>query len=293
MISYKTHVENQGWGDYVSDGKLSGTTGQSLRVEALQIKIDAPGYDLGVKYQTHVQDIGWMDEVSDDEVAGTTGQSKRLEAVKINLTGKDADKFSVWYSNHVQGVGNMNWSRDGEPNGTEGYDLRSEGIRILVLPKAVDLRADQSDGFKHYVIPVAVPVVEEITPTTVMASEHFAMNEYACDCVPEKENFGWCNGFPVEMDAGLLAMIEQLRVLIGIPIYISSGVRCEECNSYWGGVPDSQHKDGTAADLIVEGMTVDELADAARSVGLGIIKYPYSGFVHVQSVDTDRYTVGE
>lgn len=63
---------------------MSGTTGQSRRVEAIQIEID-PTLNKKITYQAHVQNIGWMQWVNNNEVAGTTGQSRRLEAFIINI----------------------------------------------------------------------------------------------------------------------------------------------------------------------------------------------------------------
>ena len=37
--SYQTHIQNVGWQDWVVDGATAGTTGQSLRVEAVQISL--------------------------------------------------------------------------------------------------------------------------------------------------------------------------------------------------------------------------------------------------------------
>lgn len=38
-IRYRAHVQKLGWQDWVYDGKVAGTTGRSLRMEALQIEI--------------------------------------------------------------------------------------------------------------------------------------------------------------------------------------------------------------------------------------------------------------
>ncbi|MBR3131767.1 peptidoglycan-binding protein LysM, partial [Candidatus Saccharibacteria bacterium] len=40
-IYYRAHVQNIGWQDWVKNGELAGTSGQSLRLEALEIKISA------------------------------------------------------------------------------------------------------------------------------------------------------------------------------------------------------------------------------------------------------------
>jgi len=41
-VFYKVHVQNIGWMDWVKNGEVAGTTGQSLRMEAIQIKVENP-----------------------------------------------------------------------------------------------------------------------------------------------------------------------------------------------------------------------------------------------------------
>ena len=84
-MDYRTHVEDIGWQGYVSNGELSGTTGQSKRIEGININLssDMKG---SIEYQTHVQDIGWQDWVKNGKMAGTTGMAKRLEAIRIKFS---------------------------------------------------------------------------------------------------------------------------------------------------------------------------------------------------------------
>lgn len=134
-INYRTHVQNVGWQNYVEDGDISGTTGQSLRLEAIEINTNVTGYDLGVKYKTHVQNIGWQDYVANGAISGTSGKSLRLEAIQIELTGTDADLFDVYYQVHAQNVGWMGWAKNGTSAGTAGFGYRLEGIKIQIVPK--------------------------------------------------------------------------------------------------------------------------------------------------------------
>ena len=71
------HVQNLGWGDPSPD--FVGATGQSLRLEAIQVK----GRFAPVWCQAHVQNLGWLPPVRDGEVCGTTGRALRLEAVRL------------------------------------------------------------------------------------------------------------------------------------------------------------------------------------------------------------------
>jgi uncharacterized protein YjdB len=115
--SYKTHIQNRGWGDWAEDGATSGTVGESLRMEAIQIRLlDLGDLDLGLEYQAHVENYGWMDVVNDGETAGTTGESLRLEAIRILLTGTDAPLYDILYRVHVQNVGWVLWKKNEIPS---------------------------------------------------------------------------------------------------------------------------------------------------------------------------------
>ena len=48
-------------------------------------------------------------------------------------------------------------------------------------------------------------------------------------------------------------VLEPLRVAMGEPIRVSSGYRCEKLNKAVGGVYNSQHLKGQAADLCIDG----------------------------------------
>ncbi|MBC3901116.1 hypothetical protein GH811_15980 [Acetobacterium malicum] len=132
--SYQTHVQNIGWQGFKTNGDISGTMGQSLRLEGIEIRING-SENLKVEYKTHVQNIGWQDFKSNGEMSGTNGESLRLEAIQIKLTGSDADKYDIYYCVHAQNVGWMGWAKNGESAGTEGFGYRLEGIRILIVPR--------------------------------------------------------------------------------------------------------------------------------------------------------------
>jgi len=133
-VNYATHVQNDGWQNAVSDGAISGTTGRSLRLEALVVTLTTDK-DLGIEYRSHIQDYGWEENWhSSGEVSGTTGQSKRLEALEIRLTGSEAANYDVYYCTHVQNIGWMDWVKNGERSGTEGFSLRQEALAIVIVP---------------------------------------------------------------------------------------------------------------------------------------------------------------
>lgn len=88
-LSYTGHVQNIGWQSWVRDGAMAGTSGKSLRLEAMNIRLtgELANY-YHVEYRTHVQNIGWQSWVRDGAKAGTSGKSLRLEALQIRLIRK-------------------------------------------------------------------------------------------------------------------------------------------------------------------------------------------------------------
>ena len=292
---YQVHVEGYGWTEWKKNGQVAGTTGESRRVEAIRFRlIDKPETEeIFLHGNAHCENIGWCGFVPENEVCGTTGEARKLEALQFSLVGKDADKYSIQFRSHSQDLGTQDWAKDSELSGSEGAGLRIEAIQLMITDKGVDLSSQEIVSFKHF---DPVPVVVPPEAQEDKASDHFGWIEYACDCIRPQYNFGWCDGYPdtaygdKSMSPDLLQKIEQLRINIGVPITITSGIRCPQCNSYWGGASDSLHMDGEAADLVCPSLSVDELASAALNVGLGVIRYPNDGFVHCQTWPRDSTT---
>lgn len=146
MIKYQTHVQNIGWQGEKVDGEMSGTTGQSLRLEAIKIQLSS-SIDGGIVYKTHVQDYGWLNFVTNGQASGTTGQAKRLEAIQMQLTGNATNQYDLYYRVHAQNFGWLGWAKNGESAGTAGYSYRLEGIQIVLVPKGGNAPGSTS---KHY-----------------------------------------------------------------------------------------------------------------------------------------------
>ena len=145
-ISYRTHVQDYGWQGYVYDGQQSGTSGQSKRLEGINIKL-SPSLNGNVVYRTHVQSYGWQDWKSNDAMSGTSGQSKRLEAIQIKLTGQAANEYDVYYRVHCQNFGWLGWAKNGESSGSEGYSRRLEAIQICLVPKGQKAPGNTNNKF--------------------------------------------------------------------------------------------------------------------------------------------------
>jgi len=106
-------------------------------------------------------------------------------------------------------------------------------------------------------------------------SPHFRRPEFWCPC---------CNLFAAPRR--LIVALEDLRRECGgVPVTILSGTRCDHWNRAVGGVPNSKHLLGQAADIVVRGLHPFEVAAKAGLVFAfshgGIGTYPHRGFVHV------------
>lgn len=109
-------------------------------------------------------------------------------------------------------------------------------------------------------------------------SEHFSTDEFAC------HHCGQCG----DMHPKLIELLEKLRANMGgVPIHINSGYRCPIHNANVGGVPNSQHVLGTAADLALPaGMSFDTFQWYVEQLPFdGIGLYPYQYFIHVDVRD--------
>jgi uncharacterized protein YjdB len=89
-IEYRSHVKGVGWEDsWANDGRTSGTSNKSRRIEAIQIRLyGEAGRRYDVYYRAHVQGLGWMAWAKNGAKAGTQGKSLRVEAIQVILVKK-------------------------------------------------------------------------------------------------------------------------------------------------------------------------------------------------------------
>ena len=132
-VSYKSHVQSSGWMTWKADGALSGTTGQSKRLEAFLIKIS--GVSGSIEYRAHVENVGWQGWKANGAVAGTTGKSLQVEAIQVRLKGIATLKYDVYYRVHVARVGWLGWTKNGGVAGTTGMANRIEAIQVKLVSK--------------------------------------------------------------------------------------------------------------------------------------------------------------
>lgn len=143
----QAHVQNIGWMGSTEGDSYIGTTGKSLRLEALKLHVQS-SISGGIEYSVHVQNIGWQNFVGDNQIAGTTGKSSAIEAIKIRLTGELADQYDVYYRVHSYDFGWLGWSKNGEEAGTQGYGYRAEALDVRLVKKDQPAPGVVGNGFK-------------------------------------------------------------------------------------------------------------------------------------------------
>ncbi|WP_303867590.1 hypothetical protein [Acetobacterium wieringae] len=149
-VSYSTQIQDIGWQQAVTNGAISGTTGQALRLEAIKINLDGFPETGSIEYRSHIQNKGWEPGFkSAGEISGTVGEGLRLEAIEIRLTGAMAEKYDVYYQVHAKNFGWLNWAKNGDPAGTEGQSLRLEAIRIQVVPKGTVVSSEGTNPLAY------------------------------------------------------------------------------------------------------------------------------------------------
>jgi|GEM_PF-1735609 len=130
-ICYRVYAQAIGWMPAVCDGKMAGTTGQSRRIEGIQIWSNIPGVQLC--YQAHTERYGWQAEVCDGELAGTVNRSLRLEGLKVRIAAGKSDQVTgLTYQAYVQRTGWQNPVTEGGLAGTQGIAQRMEAIKLSV-----------------------------------------------------------------------------------------------------------------------------------------------------------------
>lgn len=104
--------------------------------------------------------------------------------------------------------------------------------------------------------------------------KYFKLKEFACPC---------CN--QAKMQPSTLELLDKARDDAGVPFIINSGYRCVKHNNEVGGVEDSSHTKGYAADIRVTSNTKDIILKACEKYfnRIGIAER----FIHVDN-DPDK-----
>jgi hypothetical protein len=100
-------------------------------------------------------------------------------------------------------------------------------------------------------------------------SENFTLEEMTASETAERHGIDNTPDNDVLMNLRRLALfLEEVRIVVGMPLRINSAYRSPAANKKVGGKPTSQHCKGVAADIKVKGMTPDQVVKAIINAGL-------------------------
>lgn len=157
-VSIQAHVQNIGWMGWASG--TAGTTGRSLRMEAVRIGLNGGSFSGGIEYRTHIQNIGWESGwAANGSTSGTEGKSLRLEAVQLRLTGDIANYYDIYYRAHIQNYGWLGWTCNGQSAGSSGCSYRMEALQIQLRIKGSGAPGSTANAFVKDQIRLNVPCV--------------------------------------------------------------------------------------------------------------------------------------
>lgn len=123
---------------------------------------------------------------------------------------------------------------------------------------------------------VVISKTETTTGTFWDEIEFFSRDEFRCKCGGK-----YCNGFPAEPKEQMVRIANQLRKNLGVPITIVSGLRCPQWNAMQGGVENSQHMYGEAADIYARGVSQGRVEAELDAIGGVRYHYPITGSSNV------------
>ncbi len=138
-----------------------------------------------------------------------------------------------------------------------------------------DVVSDEVAGAEYKAVdPVAAAPLIRSFPDAQL-SQHFRLSELR----PGRHSYEY-----IRIHPALIQALEDIRARAGRPVNVTSGYRPPDYNRSVGGVSNSCHIDGLAADIYCDGLTTDQLYDICEKVigkrgGVGY--YPKMGFIHV------------
>ena len=124
--------EGYNWQEWASDGQVAGTTGQSKRIEAIEIVTEGMPEGYYLQYRVLVQDYGWMRWVNEGETAGTINEWRRIEAIQIRIVKGES---TIKYRTHLADTMWQDWRYNGQMSGTVNQYRRKRSKRSVLAHK--------------------------------------------------------------------------------------------------------------------------------------------------------------
>lgn len=107
--------------------------------------------------------------------------------------------------------------------------------------------------------------------------QYFRKEEFRCKCGGK-----FCDGFPAAPQRLLVTLADRVRGHFGVPMIVSSGVRCRQHNANVGGAASSRHMAGKAMDFTVRGKSAQQVLAFVKAQPE--VRYCYAidgSFVHM------------
>lgn len=87
-------------------------------------------------------------------------------------------------------------------------------------------------------------------------SKNFDRKEFACKCGCGLDN----------ISQALIDTVQAIRDAAATPVIVNCGCRCKKHNAEVGGVANSSHMEGLAADIYISGWTDNRLGDFIKKL---------------------------
>jgi hypothetical protein len=131
-------------------------------------------------------------------------------------------------------------------------DLSPDGVFGTTTAKKATAHVGAGTGFKK-----DVPKTSASDFWTGI--KYLKPEEFICQCGGK-----YCKGNTATPQAKLVKVLDTMRGNLGGAMTIVSGVRCAKHNANVGGVSNSRHLSGKAADIRVKGKTADQVLAEAK-----------------------------
>ena len=163
------------------------------------------------------------------------------------LSPEDVD--GIWGKQSEEATRKLQYGLGIPEDGDFGNGTRDAAFARLASGEPLEIAEDIT-------VPAAGAFWDEI--------EFFTREEFRCRCGGK-----YCDGFPVEPREKLVRTVDEIRRRLEVPVSIvdagGSGVRCPRHNADVGGVANSLHLTGNAADLH-SSRSPEEMARIAEEV---------------------------
>jgi hypothetical protein len=186
-------------------------------------------------------------------------------------------KFLGYYGGRIDGiVGNGTISAYEEFQ--RDYGLKVDGIygpktnaKLIEIIKAEQKALGVPQDGIAGPITVNAKDNQKITWDTI---KYFKEGEFTCQCGCGLNN----------INLKLVVVLDKIRAHFGSAVIITSGCRCRKHNEEVGGVPESRHISGKAADFYVRNVAKSKvLAYCKELVNQGVLRYAYTNSTNMRN----------